>query len=120
MLEPSDTPQPDVPLLKNRDFLLFVICRSFNVVSVHALTVAVGWHVYQISSDPFDLGLIGLAQFAPAFILFLLAGIVADRYQRKRIMVFCNFLHIIAVSLIAALFWYDNVSNLFGGLCPCP
>jgi len=72
--------------------------------------VAVGWHVYQISSDPFDLGLIGLAQFAPAFILFLLAGIVADRYQRKRIMVFCNFLHIIAVSLIAALFWYDNVS----------
>ena len=72
--------------------------------------VSDGWHVYQISSDPFDLGLIGLAQFAPAFILFLLAGIVADRYQRKRIMVFCNFLHIIAVSLIAALFWYDNVS----------
>lgn len=110
MHEPADTTSPDKPLLKNRDFLLFVICRSVNVVGVHALTVAVGWHVYQISRDPVDLGLIGLAQFAPAFILFLLAGIAADRYQRKRIMVICNALHIVAVSLIAALFWYDNVS----------
>ena len=110
MLEPSNKTPPDVSLLKNRDFLLFVICRSFNVVGAHALTVAVGWHVYQISRDPIDLGLIGLAQFAPAFILFLLAGIAADRYQRKRIMLICSFLHIIAVSLIAALFWYDNIS----------
>jgi len=110
MHEPADITSPDAPLLKNRNFLLFVICRSVNVIGVHALTVAVGWHVYQISRDPIDLGLIGLAQFAPAFILFLLAGIAADRYQRKRIMVICNALHIIAVSLIAALFWYDNVS----------
>lgn len=110
MHEPADITSPDAPLLKNINFLLFVICRSVNVIGVHALTVAVGWHVYQISRDPIDLGLIGLAQFAPAFILFLLAGIAADRYQRKRIMVICNALHIIAVSLIAALFWYDNVS----------
>ncbi len=110
MHEPADTTSPDTPLLKNKNFLLFVICRSVNVIGVHALTVAVGWHVYHISRDPIDMGLIGLAQFAPAFILFLLAGIIADRYQRKHIMVICNALHIIAVSLIAALFWYDNVS----------
>lgn len=114
MQAPIDSTAPtfpsEPPLLRNRDFLLFVICRSANVIGVHALTVAVGWHVYQISHDPIDLGLIGLAQFAPAFILFLLAGIAADRYQRKRIMVICNVLHIMAVSLIAALFWYGTVS----------
>lgn len=114
MHDPSEatpsTASHDTPLLKNRDFLLFIICRSANVIGVHALTVAVGWHVYQISRDPIDLGLIGLAQFAPAFVLFLLAGIAADRYQRKRIMVICNALHIVAVSMIAALFWFEVVS----------
>lgn len=94
----------DLPLLKNRDFLLFMLCRTMNVIGVHALTVAVGWHVYQISRDPIDLGLIGLAQFAPALVLFLAAGIAADRYERRAIIVICNGLHVVAVALLAAMF----------------
>ncbi len=108
----TDAPQPETetPLLENRDFLLFVLCRTLNGIGVHALTVAVGWHVYQISRNPIDLGLIGLAQFAPAFVLFLVAGIAADRYPRRLIMVLCNAVHIIAVTLIASLFWFDTVA----------
>jgi MFS family permease len=117
MTAPADVTAPDppadAPLLRNRDFLLFVLCRTSNVIGVHALTVAVGWHVYQISGDPVDLGLIGLAQFAPAFLLFLVAGIAADRFERRRIIVICNIVHVIAVSLLIWLFRSDAVSVHF-------
>lgn len=95
----------ETPLLQNRNFWLFVVNRTTNVVGIHALTVAVGWHVYQLTGDPLDLGLIGLAQFAPALILFLVAGIAADRFDRRRIMVVCNGVHILAVSMLIGLFW---------------
>ena len=107
---PASDPAPEPPLFHNRDFLLFVLCRTSNVVGVHALTVAVGWHVYQISGDPVDLGLIGLAQFAPAFLLFLVAGMAADRFERRGIVVTCNVVHVIAVSMLIWLFHTDAVA----------
>lgn len=51
--------------------------------------VAVGWQVYAMTSDPMDLGLVGLAQFAPFLPLVLVAGQVADRYDRRRIITLC-------------------------------
>ena len=75
------------PLLRNRNFLAFVVNRTFNVMGMHSFTVAVGWHVYNKTGDPLDLGLIGLAQFAPAFALFLFAGVAADRFDRRTILV---------------------------------
>ena len=53
------------------------------------ISVAVGWQIYGLTHRPLDLGLVGLAQFAPAVLLFLLAGHTADRYPRQRILRFC-------------------------------
>ena len=47
--------------------------------------VAVGWQVYEIRHSPFDLGLIGLAEFAPLLLLALPAGHLADRFSRRLI-----------------------------------
>jgi MFS family permease len=111
MTAPDDAPAaadaPDPPLRGNRDFVLFVLCRTSNAMGVHALTVAVGWHIYKLTGDPVNLGLIGLAQFAPAFLLFLLAGMAADRFERRSIIFTCNVVHVIAVALIIALFHMD-------------
>lgn len=104
-IDDQPTPPVELPLLRNRDFLMFMLCRASNAIGVHGLTVAVGWHVYQLSHDPLDLGLIGLAQFAPALVLFLVAGIAADRFDRRAIMFICNVIHIVAVALLAGLFW---------------
>lgn len=52
-------------------------------------SVAVGWQVYAITGSPLDLGLVGLAQFAPFVPLVLVAGHVADRYDRRRIIMLC-------------------------------
>ncbi len=96
------------PLLRNRDFLLFLGGRTCNTVAVQALTVAVGWHVYQITGDPIDLGLVGLAQFAPALALFLVSGLAADRIDRRRILLACNLGHLVAVALLMAILWNDT------------
>ena len=52
-------------------------------------SVAVGWQVYEITRRPLDLGLVGLAQFLPGFLLFLWAGHTADRLPRHRIAACC-------------------------------
>lgn len=57
--------------------------------AVQIQTVAVGWQVYDITRDPFDLGLVGLSQFLPALVLVLITGTVADRYRRRTIMAVC-------------------------------
>ena len=87
-------------LLRNRDFLFFIIGRFCNVVGVQILTVAVGWHVYQLTGDPLDLGYIGLAQFLPALFLFLIAGYVSDKYDRRIILFFCNVAHFVVVVML--------------------
>lgn len=111
MAEPSSDPKSDpLPLSRNRDFFMFLVCRASSVVGNHALSVAVGWHVYKISGDPFDLGLIGLAQFAPALALFLVAGMVADRVDRRAILVVCSVLQMAAVGLIGAVIWSGSGS----------
>jgi len=51
--------------------------------------VAVGWQIYSITHRPLDLGLVGLAQFAPGIFLFLIAGHTADRFPRQRILQAC-------------------------------
>ncbi len=95
------------PLLRNRDFLLVVGGRTCNTMAVQALTVAVGWHVYQMTRDPLDLGLVGLAQFAPALALFLISGLASDRIDRRRILVACNLTHMVVVGLLIAILGHD-------------
>lgn len=51
--------------------------------------VAVGWQIYSLTHRPLDLGLVGLAQFAPGILLFLISGHTADRFPRQRILQAC-------------------------------
>jgi MFS family permease len=52
-------------------------------------SVAVGWQVYEITKQPLDLGLVGLAQFLPGIALFLAGGHAADRFRRRQIIRIC-------------------------------
>ncbi|MGK3990626.1 MFS transporter [Sorangium sp. So ce136] len=81
-------------VLRHRSFTLYLAARLLSAIAVQMQSVAIGWQVYALTGDVFDLGLIGLAQFAPFFALILFAGQVADRFDRR---------HIIAVGLGAEL-----------------
>src|SRR5271165_3256700 len=70
-------------------FRLFQIARFCIVFCTEMQSVAVGWQVYEITHRPLDLGLTGLAQFLPGVALFLVAGHVADRFDRKTLLTLC-------------------------------
>lgn len=79
-------------------------------MAVHMQTVAVGWMVYDLTGDPFDLGLVGLAQFAPAFVLFLATGVVADRYNRRNIIAVCSILQMLtSIAMFCLAMFGDGV-----------
>ncbi len=63
------------------------------------LMVAVGWQMYELTGQAWDLGLVGLYQFLPALLLTLVAGHVADRVHRARIVAAC----VLAQGLVAAV-----------------
>ena len=65
------------------------------------LMVALGWHMYQLTGSAWDLGLIGLCQFLPAFLLALVAGHAADRWHRGRIVAVCMAVQVVMASGLA-------------------
>ena len=71
------------------NFRFFLTARFLIATASEMQAVAVGWQIYAITHRPLDLGLVGLAQFLPGVLLFLLAGHTADRVPRQRILVAC-------------------------------
>ncbi|MGH9686425.1 MAG: MFS transporter [Candidatus Acidiferrales bacterium] len=68
------------------DFTYLQVARFCSVIGTEMQSVAVGWQVYEITNRALDLGLVGLAQFLPGILLFLISGHTADRYNRTRIL----------------------------------
>jgi MFS family permease len=97
---PSDPQQPAGPAavsdrwgaFSERGFTLFWASRVLAQFSTQVVSVAVGWQVYALTGNPFDLGLVGLVQFAPALLLVLVTGTVSDRYNRRIIVGICQFI----------------------------
>ena len=76
-------------VLRHRNFAFYLSSRVLGTLAVQMQSVAIGWQVYALTHNLFDLGLIGLAQFAPFLLLILLAGHAADRYNRRNIIALC-------------------------------
>ena len=74
---------------ENPNFKRYWIARVLTVGGNEMVNATALWQMWQITRDPFDLGLVGLAQFAPFLILFLISGLTADRFSRKVILSIC-------------------------------
>ena len=86
---PTAPAPPVAGVFQNRSFALYLCARVISTLAVQMQSVAVGWQVYEVTGRVFDLGLIGLAQFAPFLVLVLPAGEIADRRDRRRIITVC-------------------------------
>jgi MFS family permease len=95
-------PSSGLAVLRNRNLSFYLSSRFLGTLAVQMQSVAVGWQVYQITGSLFDLGLIGLAQFAPFLVLILWAGHVADRYDRRKIIVLCMLTQLLVSALLLA------------------
>ncbi|HWR03604.1 MAG TPA: MFS transporter, partial [Humidesulfovibrio sp.] len=80
----------DTQSLRDTPFPRFVCSQTADFLAYHMLTVAVGWQVYDITCSAMSLGLVGLAQFLPQLLLTLVVGHVADRFERRRVVMACQ------------------------------
>jgi MFS family permease len=74
---------PDVAVLRHRDFALYISANFLTTIALQIQATALAWQIYAITDDPFQLGLVGLAEFLPAALLALPAGHLADRIDRR-------------------------------------
>lgn len=76
--------------LRVRDYRLFLAMRLFITLGVQIMSVSVGYFVYDLTHDPLALGLIGLAEAVPAIGVSLYAGHLADKINRRSIILACS------------------------------
>ena len=96
---PADLEQS---VLRHTPFRLFWLARVCSTLAFQMQAVAVGWQIYALTGSSLYLGLVGLAQFLPMFLLTLAVGHVADRYDRRRIAAVCQVVEGAALLLLAA------------------
>src|SRR5438093_7524119 len=77
-------------LTRHPSFVLFWCARTFTNGAYMMQGVAVGWQIYELPYDPFDLGLVGLAQFVPLVGFSLIIGQVADLFDRRLVVAICQ------------------------------
>lgn len=82
-------------------FYSYLSARVLLSIASAMLSVAIGWHLYLYSNNPFDLALVGLVQILPMILLFIISGWVVDHFPRKLILVVCGILEAIVYCGIA-------------------
>ncbi|NUS59936.1 MAG: MFS transporter [Lysobacter sp.] len=87
--------------LRNRGFVQLLSYRILAMLSYQMVAVTVGWHVYELTSDPLALGLVGLAEVIPYICVAPFAGYLVDHVRRRRLgAVACLGLAITAIVLV--------------------
>ncbi|HEX2655541.1 MAG TPA: MFS transporter, partial [Xanthobacteraceae bacterium] len=99
--------EPVSSIFEHPQFILFWLSRVLSTGAFQIQSVAIGWQVYSLSGSALDLGFVGLAQFLPVITLTFIVGHVADRYDRRIIIVVCQ----IVGSITAALLAFGSVTG---------
>jgi MFS family permease len=108
MSEPGNPSRAGRAAFTHPDFALYQLARFFIVAGLEMQSVAVGWQIYEITKRPLDLGLVGLAQFTPGILLFLVSGHAADRFDRRKLLIICY----IGFSMCSALLLFTALRGM--------
>src|SRR2546428_11987253 len=102
--QPGDSPSPSAlasPFLY-RDFCVFWTGSFLSGIGSQFTTVAMAWQIYELTNSAFQIGLLGLARAVPQAILLLVAGLLADAINRRKLMM-CTQIGLFGVSSTLAL-----------------
>jgi MFS family permease len=104
--------------LRYPDFRNFQLGAFLSLVGAQMQGVAVAWLVYLATGQALSLGLVGLAQFLPAVVLFPLTGLAADRFDRRFVLAACMGVQALALGLLWLLAQAPalNVELVYAGL----
>ena len=105
VVEPSRKHDP-YAAFRFRDFLIFSIGGNLAVIGGQMANLAVGWELYQRTNQPIALGWVGITHGLPIILLALPAGHMADRFNRKNLVVCWQILVVLsALGLAAVSYW---------------
>jgi predicted MFS family arabinose efflux permease len=95
--------------LSHRDFRLFWSGQLVSLIGTWMQSVAQSWLVLQLSGSPLKLGLIGTFQFAPVLMFSVVAGAIADRLPKRRLILATQSALALQAFTITALVWTGHV-----------
>src|SRR5262245_35608681 len=101
---------PSLAALRHRDFSLYVTSSFLWTIAMSIQAFALAWQMYHITSNEFLFGLVGLVEFLPAALLALPAGHIADRYDRRRILLVGLVLELATAVALVVLSAADRMS----------
>ena len=96
-------------ILKRRDFGLFWASLLFSAVGSQISTVAIAWQVYEITNSPFQLGLTGLFRALPFMLLSIPGGVLADRTDRRWLLIITQSLAALLALALALLSFFGQI-----------
>ena len=101
---------------ESKDFRFYSAARLVGIMGAEAQSVGVAWQVYAITHSALALGYTGLALFLPGIFFVLPAGHVADRYDRRGIILVCNTVQAVATALLLwlTLHGLTNIWVIYG------
>ncbi len=88
--------------LRSRNYRLFVAGQSVSLVGTWMQQVAMSWLVYRLTGSAFLLGVVGFTSQIPTFLLSPVAGVLADRWNRRRLLIITQALAMLQAALLAA------------------
>jgi MFS family permease len=102
---------PDVVALRHRDFALYISANFLTTIALQIQATALAWQIYAITDDVFQLGLVGLAEFLPAAVLALPAGNLADRVDRRFLILIGVAAELVAALILVLLASTDQITE---------
>jgi MFS family permease len=90
-------------LLRSRSVSPFLLASTASTIATMIQITALGKQLYDMTGRDLDLGLLGLAEFAPAFLLMTVTGSVADRFDRRHVASIGLLVEVVTTGLLA---WY--------------
>lgn len=101
--------------LRINDFRWFLSARFLLTFAIQMQSVIVGWQVYKLTHDSLSLGMVGLAEAIPFLSIALYAGHIADKVNRKKIILLSGFVFFIcAIALLVLTSHFDYTFQRFG------
>ena len=96
--------------LRHRDFRLLWAADTLSMLGTQMQRVAIIWHVFDLTSDPLLLGLLGLFRFAPVLVFGIIGGVVADQQDRRKVLISSHLGLLLTSGVLAVAAFGDQAS----------
>ena len=95
--------------LHSRNYRLFFTGQGISLIGTWIQNIALSWLVYRLTGSVFLLGVVGFTSQIPTFVLAPFAGVLTDRYSRKKIMILAQVCFMVQSLIMAMLVLTDNI-----------